>query len=429
MSLPHHITKADLRLFHAGMGLRDSLDCRENALPACGRDRRFLLVRPRIDVCGYRGERLVSRLSREQKVFRNVHIERFRGVSDLSVDGFSQFNVFVGGNNSGKTTVLEALFLLTGPTNPELPVTVNKFRGLGNLDENTWSTYFNGLDTERPIAISGFEETTQLTRELEIRPKMSENRYSKETPTDETESAVVEEASNESTRSSLLHALNGLSLHYVGRSGKQKAIEIESDIQIRSGGVVVHQNAEYSEQLYGIYLSSTNKTQNIVQRFSALQVRKEKSELIAVLQRIEPSLVDIVLGSNNTIYVDTGLEELMPLNVLGDGLIRIISTLITIIDAKNGHVFIDEIENGLHHSSLSILWEAVLAAARRFNVQVFCSTHSYDCIRALVSVEAARLLDSDAKLFRIEKHGDAVSAVDLDIDVLQHAMSEELEVR
>lgn len=362
-------------------------------------------------------------------MFRNVHIKRFRGIADLSIDGFSRFNVFVGGNNSGKTTVLEALFLLTGPTNPELPVTVNKFRGLATLDENTWSTYFNGLDTETPIMISGWEETTQLTRELKIRPRTSENRYSKEAAAEGTETAIVEDASNESTRSGLLHALNGLSLHYVGRSGNQKKIEIQSEIQLRAGGIVVHQNAEYSEPLFGIYLSSTNKTQNIVQRFSALQVRKEKKELIAVLQRIEPSLVDIVLGSNNTIYVDIGLEELMPLNVLGDGLVRIISTLITIIDAKNGHVFIDEIENGLHHSSLRILWEALLAAARRFNVQVFCSTHSYDCIRALVSIEAAQFAESDTRMFRIEKHGDAMSAVEFDIDVLQQAMSEELEVR
>src|SRR5262245_22280888 len=41
-----------------------------------------------------------------------LQIESFRGLTDLSFDPLSRINVLTGFNNSGKTTVLEALYLL-----------------------------------------------------------------------------------------------------------------------------------------------------------------------------------------------------------------------------------------------------------------------------------------------------------------------------
>ena len=41
---------------------------------------------------------------------KNIDISNFRGIDHLKIDDFSKVNVFLGQNNSGKTTMLEEQF-------------------------------------------------------------------------------------------------------------------------------------------------------------------------------------------------------------------------------------------------------------------------------------------------------------------------------
>ncbi|MCD6146065.1 MAG: AAA family ATPase [Methanosarcinales archaeon] len=76
-------------------------------------------------------------------MYKKLTINGFRGIKHLEVDDFRQVNLFVGKNNCGKTTILESLFLLTGPTNPQLPLKINGFRDFNIIDENAWRVFFN----------------------------------------------------------------------------------------------------------------------------------------------------------------------------------------------------------------------------------------------------------------------------------------------
>ncbi|MDE6081815.1 MAG: AAA family ATPase, partial [Muribaculaceae bacterium] len=58
-------------------------------------------------------------------MFNTLRIKYFRGVKSAEIEGFKRINLFFGKNNCGKSTVLEALFLVTGQSNPVLPLTVN----------------------------------------------------------------------------------------------------------------------------------------------------------------------------------------------------------------------------------------------------------------------------------------------------------------
>ena len=44
----------------------------------------------------------------------------------------------------------------------------------------------------------------------------------------------------------------------------------------------------------------------------------------------------------------------------------------------------DEIDTGLHYSVMTSLWKLVIATAARLDIQVFATTHSNNCIRALI---------------------------------------------
>ena len=75
-----------------------------------------------------------------------------------------------------------------------------------------------------------------------------------------------------------------------------------------------------------------------------------------------------------------GYDEPVPLTLLGDGVRRVASMVLAMGYARDGTLLVDEIENGIHHSVLGRLWEAIGYAAQLFNTQVVATTHSLECI-------------------------------------------------
>ena len=82
------------------------------------------------------------------------------------------------------------------------------------------------------------------------------------------------------------------------------------------------------------------------------------------------------------IYGDIDIGHLVPLQMMGEGMMRLAAIALTIANTENGTVLIDEIENGLHHSVLVKVWKAIINVAKKSNVQIFATTHSWECIQA-----------------------------------------------
>ena len=116
-------------------------------------------------------------------MFRSLSLDRFRGFSKLRVEPLDRINLILGKNNTGKTALLEAIFLLAGPTNPELPLRLNLFRGIEQVradPEDMWGWLFYKKRIEHDIWIKaeaeiGRRRAEQLTislgkrRELPLR--------------------------------------------------------------------------------------------------------------------------------------------------------------------------------------------------------------------------------------------------------------------
>ena len=87
---------------------------------------------------------------------------------------------------------------------------------------------------------------------------------------------------------------------------------------------------------------------------------------------------------------------------MGEGMRRLTSLLLAISTTRDGVVFIDEIENGLHFGVQGGVWKAIAEAAREYNVQIFATTHSYEMIFA---AHKAFLVDEpyDFRLHRLHR--------------------------
>lgn len=98
-------------------------------------------------------------------MFKSIEIEHFRGISHAKIDGLKEVNIFFGKNNCGKSSLLDAIFLISGLSNPKLPININLLRNYLRFEPSDLALDFYTLDTSRPIKIKASNDEV---RELMI---------------------------------------------------------------------------------------------------------------------------------------------------------------------------------------------------------------------------------------------------------------------
>jgi predicted ATP-dependent endonuclease of OLD family len=164
------------------------------------------------------------------------------------------------------------------------------------------------------------------------------------------------------------------------------------DLKIR--GNIVDINWKTGNARASIVSVAPANIHDIVRAFGRAALQKDGEEQIesvlkSVDNRIRKIRVDPTVGQNRLV-VDTGLNRLIPISELGQGIIRLVEILSLLIGEGSNVCIIDEIENGIHHSSLGDVWNGIAEAAERLEVQVFATTHSGECIQTAHDAFAAR---------------------------------------
>lgn len=143
----------------------------------------------------------------------------------------------------------------------------------------------------------------------------------------------------------------------------------------------------------------------------ALQ-RREEDEAVKALQVIEPSITAVrMLGGDGSIprsaFVQTrNFARLVPLRAFGDGLNRLFTLILTLLQAREGLLLIDKFESGLHHTVQLDTWRIVFQLARELDIQVFATTHSWDTVAAFQ--KAAAVSPEEGMLLRLVRREDCI---------------------
>jgi predicted ATP-dependent endonuclease of OLD family len=351
--------------------------------------------------------------------YSTINITNFRSVAELKLENFKQVNLITGRNNCGKTTVLEALFLISGMSNPQLPVMINNFRDLNLNSDDNFNSIFHNLDFEQEPKISALLDGTK--RSLTIRPKYAAQYNNTE--------KINSIADNITANAGIVPPANGLLLEF--NDGKTGGNFI-SEISLSGGGIKAAD--QYKEILPCFFHYPQLSMSFLPQIIEKLLVNKQMGGVIAALQEIDPKITDIRMGAMGMIYVDIGLGKLLPINIMGDGIRRIFSILTAVPNVQGGILFIDEIENGLHYSTLEILWKSLLKALEVYHVQLFATTHSNECIGALVSSHKMPNGEMDResdtiRLYRIEKQENKHRAFEYTPDLISAGIDSDIEMR
>jgi hypothetical protein len=313
----------------------------------------------------------------------SVQLKNFRGFKDTSVGPLGRVNLIVGQNNTGKTGLLEALTLLLSEPSDRAGQLPSLFRtAYGNLTENFWKWICTNKDTSKVVEVRG---TFDSIGEYGI---------------------CLGRPSNPGGPYAALGQLGTLPFFRIGKAS-----------------VPGHRAATFS-------VHPTNPKQDAVD-YNRVVLRRKKGLVEELLKRVEPRLQaveSLQTGNEPLLYADIGLNEMIPVTQMGQGFNRLLDIYSEMVVAEAKVLLIDEIENGLHHSVLPTIWKGLFHAAAEVDVQVFATTHSWECV--LAADEAARKADNyELNLIRLDRVADNITATIIGRDAIGTAKELNWEMR
>lgn len=323
----------------------------------------------------------------------------------MEINDLARVNLFIGRNNCGKTSVLEAAFLLTGISNPGLMIQIENWRGVVPNDNSDIQNYFYGRNHEQGMKFLGLQGKGQRVLDVST---ISGNLYSGNdiNRTSDTKSAYSPETRFENFETG--EALIGFKYEFsiADASTKENKIHQASIRRTQGDNLNFTQTPaeDYKETTEGRFLWPSGYNHAFIDK---MLTAKRKDTLLNSLKLIDPKIQDIKSGGGGVVSVDIGLDSFIPVNLLGDGAVRILNMLSSIDGTRNGILTIDEVENGLHISAIRHMWEMILNHSATCETQVFASTHSADVISVLAQVLDNRINsnyeENEAACFVLEK--------------------------
>lgn len=224
-------------------------------------------------------------------------------------------------------------------------------------------------------------------------------------------------------------AVKVLSLHYKDSEGKESNLHSGIDFKTRT----IHNEFRHRDDVVPtvfVPARSIAGPAHVAQQFSSLLKTKQDRDAMEALRIIEPAVQRIeVLSepSGPSIYLDIGLEALVPLAVCGEGMVRLFSIILELVASRNGVLLIDEIDNGLHYSVMPKLWELLGMLVEKHQVQVFGTTHNDDMMRSALEAFAGK--EGMLGLFRIDNRGDHHVMVSYSEEAMEAVLNVPFEVR
>jgi len=311
----------------------------------------------------------------------SLYIKNFRLFKELTIEHLGRVNLIVGRNNTGKSCLLEAIQIYA--SNASASVLTDIF---ARREENIEP--LSDIDGSLSPLINLF--------------------YNYRFPMPETDEDMMVIGSYKQLQNRLI------TRH--GVRGNNDGINTLWTEFFKKGELIKLFD-EKDWCLYPHYPKNQEKLKNQVVRFvpthyldkvkvsalwNTINLTDKQPIIVKGLQLIEPKIQNIALTvSHNPIPIVrlSGYSEPRPLSSMGDGLARVFHFMLTLVNAKEGFLLIDEFENGLHYTVQPKVWEIIFKLAEELNVQVFVTTHSWDCVTAFV--ETTQKDETEAMLFHL----------------------------
>ena len=350
-------------------------------------------------------------------MLNSLNIKNFRSLEDFQVTKLGRVNLIVGKNNSGKSSVLEALRIYAGNANQELLEKIAQ-----GHDEKLFldKNLYEGLDTTLPY----------------------EGLFTHRTFPEDESPIVIGEIEGIDTELKIHHAYIVEKDYFVtdeqGNTETIKkpititSIDLKTFSKVLSEGLLIIKNKDATTIDFNVVSSNFRrfvtvghpipcsfiptqlvKMNELANEWDSIALTEAEETVKEAMRIILPDFENLTFV-NDSSYTEgkavrrvakvkiMGISRPVPLNSLGDGMLRILQLVLKIFSAKGGFLLIDEFENGLHYSVQEKVWNLLFELSVKLDIQVFATTHSWDCIESFAKVAMDKKV-IDSVLFRVGK--------------------------
>lgn len=318
-------------------------------------------------------------------------VENFKRFEKFEMENIGQFNLMWGDNNVGKTSVLEALLFHPEPQTfrERFNKALIQFHAFDHFAKPYWWYFMNKNERLKDNATTKFILCERFPIEI------GDN------------DIVIDEIIEKSEH---ILTCNFKLSNLVWKATFTPQMLLDGKLQDRSDEDSHKLNKIISDNIYFIRdVLSKSKDADVIQNMGIpfipfflgydhnltklfnLHFRDSKvlkKRVLEDMSKMIPGIEDIFSVHDET---DTGYEMLkifqkdsdiaMPLGTFGDGAIKLFRILVEIIVHKGERLMIDEIDSGVHVSRFHDFLRAILLAAKEHNVQLFATTHNYECLK------------------------------------------------
>jgi len=343
-------------------------------------------------------------------MLKSLAIKNFRSIEDLNISNLGNINLIVGKNNSGKSTVLDALKTYASFCDESVLFDIiNSHDEYFILDENDeslspFSNLFFGRKFCKDLKIEISESNSDNALTIE-------SIFVEEVRLAESESLFRVTYDEIDTQEAFDNAEDVIRALKVKQGSKEKTIVLDFERYKRR---MRRRRLSTSKFNFKFITTSFIENEELADAWDKVALRDYANEVLKALQIIEPK-IEAISFIDSEFFDSTysrqeirriplvrlkGLDIPVPLKSMGDGIIRLFQLALRLFEAKGGLLFIDEFENGLHYSVQEEAWKMIFHLSKVLEIQIFCTTHSWDCIESFSKVATA-VKNRNGLLFRL----------------------------
>jgi AAA15 family ATPase/GTPase len=356
----------------------------------------------------------------------SLRIQNFRTFRDLTIDRLGRVNLIVGKNNVGKTALMEAayLWMQRGRLNAIKRLLEDRDElNSEKIENHRYSRRQRVMEIKVADSIQNLfnrEDSSEAKSPMLLGPCTGKRdlRLSIESP----------------KQATLFDAEEREEIDLVVSFGKHRRkarYQLAQDFMHEAPGWHDRRSLDPSHFMRSNGLSDRGRAKiwdHIVEEGPS-----SEKKMMKFMNIVDDRVQDVrFTGSDPRIPLVglKGISERIPLRSMGGGMIRVLDYSIALVDTEGGVLLIDELENGLHYSVQSDLWEMIFETAQELDVQVFATTHSYDCVQAFQQASGEH--EEEGMLISLRRKRsdpEEIVAVPIDEEELEYAVETHTDVR
>lgn len=366
----------------------------------------------------------------------SIEIQGFRLFRHLKIDYLGRVNLIVGKNNAGKSALLEALRLYAHRGSPLLIWELLQARDeIGRFPGDSTNAEEQALSIRN--LFSGRTDVREHGGSIQIGPSQSRNKTLAITV-----DWYAEDSDEEGNQQWHLLASKDLStvdnarLRLATRIGQHPRLSYPLDPNMSPSMWLRRFDRPEFREIPNTYISANGLDKRVISRiWDKTALTDGEQVIIDALHILAPTVERLsMVGDEQHPYERIPIAKIeqfatpVPLRSMGEGMTRMFEIALALVNVKDGMLLVDEIERGLHYSVQPDIWRLIFQIAHALNIQVFATSHSWDCIDAFQEAAQADKAEQ-AVLIRLTAKKNEVTATLFNEQELTVATRNEIEVR